>query len=156
VSIEIERRFLVIGTPWSGAEGTRMEQAYVACEEGRTVRIRRAAGRATLTIKGPTVGAARPEFELAVEDAWASACLDALKPPGRIVKTRYRIPAPPHVWEVDVFEGDNHGLVLAEIELAREDEAFARPAWLGPEVTSDGRYSNAALARTPWIAWGAR
>ncbi len=145
----------MIGTPWRGAVGVAMEQAYVACEEGRTVRLRRAGGRATLTIKGPTVGASRPEFEIEVEEGWAAACVAALAPPGRIQKTRYRLPVGRHVWEVDVFEGDNAGLVLAEVELSVEDEDFLRPDWLGAEVTHDGRYSNAALSRHPWVAWGA-
>ncbi|MFM2162486.1 MAG: hypothetical protein RLZZ383_1998 [Pseudomonadota bacterium] len=156
MSVEIERRFLVSGTPWDGAVGVPMEQAYVACEEGRTVRLRRAGGRATLTIKGPTVGATRPEFELVVDEAWAAACVEALAPPGRIRKTRYRLPVGRHVWEVDVFEADNAGLVLAEIELTAEEETFDRPDWLGEEVTFDGRYTNAALSRRPWTTWAAR
>jgi adenylate cyclase len=79
--------------------------------------------------------------------------LDEMCPAGRIEKTRYRIDVPPHTWEVDVFEGDNAGLVVAEIELSDEQESFTRPEWLGAEVTEDPRYYNSELSRHPWGQW---
>ncbi len=108
---------------------------------------------AWLTLKGITEGATRREFEYPIPPADARVMLNEMCPVGRIEKTRYRIEAPPHVWEVDVFAGDNEGLVVAEIELSDENEPFERPDWLGKEVTHDPRYYNSELSRNPWPLW---
>jgi len=152
-NVEIERKFLVHGEPWT--EDTRrveMTQGYLARSDAGVVRIRVEGERAFLTIKGPTEGIRRSEFEYEIPAADARAMLElCLEPP--VGKTRYFIEAGDHVFEVDVFTGDNEGLVLAEVELASEDEAFPRPDWLGEEVSHDHRYSNSNLACQPFNAW---
>lgn len=150
---EIERRFLVRGRPWEGHPGDDIVQAYLASQDGRTVRVRLRGGVGTLTVKGPTRGRTRAEFEIDVPAEQVVAMVEALQPPGRILKTRYLVPFEGHTWEVDVYRGDNEGLVVAEIELDAEDEAFALPPWAGDEVSDDRRYTNAWLAEHPWPTW---
>jgi adenylate cyclase len=154
MGVEIERKFLVVGQPWRGHPGEEIVQAYVASQAGRVVRLRARAGQGWLTIKGPTVGMTRAEFEVAVPIDEVRAMIEVLGLPGVIHKVRYLVPLGGHTWEIDVFDGDNAGLVVAEIELDREDEPFERPGWLGDEVTHDGRYANAALAERPYGLWG--
>ncbi len=151
MGIEIERKYLVTGTPPAGEPST-IVQGYLSLDPERTVRVRIRADRAYITVKGISVGAARAEFEypIPVDDARAMLALAV----GSIVeKVRHRIPVGEHIWEVDVFAGANAGLVVAEIELASEDAPFERPGWIGAEVTSDHRYMNARLARTPFSSW---
>lgn len=150
---EIERKFLVISDAYkSGATPVLMRQGYLSADPQRTVRIRTAGVATTLTIKGFTVGATRSEFEYAIPaddaDALLALCLRPL-----IEKTRYHVRLGMHVWEVDEFRGDNLGLVIAELELRSEDEAFERPTWLGNEVTNDVRYYNSALITYPFTRW---
>ena len=153
MGVEIERKFLVVGEPWLGTVGVPMEQAYIASEAGRTVRVRRAGDVGTLTVKGPTRGVTRAEFEFEIPAALVGEMVDALAPPDRVSKVRYELPVGDHVYEVDVFGGKNAGLVVAEVELGAEEEAFTRPPWLGEEVTDDPRYLNVNLARRPWSCW---
>jgi len=156
---EIERRFLVRGDSWRAevSPGALYRQAYLHSDPGCTVRVRLAQdcgnARAWLTIKGRTEDSGRDEFEysIPVEDAER---LFALAAAGRVEKTRHILRAPDGRWEIDVFAGDNAGLILAEIELEREDQDFARPDWLGEEVTRDERYANACLALRPYATWG--
>lgn len=151
---EIERKFRVRHTDFlAGATGQWLCQGYLSHQAEATVRVRMDDDGAWLTIKGITQGATRREFEYAIPPDDARVMLDEMCPAGRIEKTRYRIPAPPHVWEVDVFAGDNEGLVVAEIELNDENESFERPDWLGAEVTDDPRYYNSELSRRPWRFW---
>ncbi|HVZ21291.1 MAG TPA: CYTH domain-containing protein [Vicinamibacterales bacterium] len=151
---EIERKFLVIGTAWmAGANGVRFRQGYLSTVKERTVRVRVEGERALLTIKGPTVGVSRLEFEYPIPVPDAERMLDALCERPLVEKTRYRIPIGSHVWEIDEFAGDNEGLVVAEIELAAPDEPFERPAWIGREVSDDPRYFNANLVRAPYRTW---
>ncbi len=137
---EIERKFLLRSEAWraSAGPGTPYRQGYLSTDKARTVRVRLAGEHGYLTVKGITVGASRDEFEYEIPAADARAMLDTLCERS-IEKTRYRIAHEGHTWEVDAFAGANAGLVVAEIELASEDEAFARPAWLGEEVTADPR-----------------
>lgn len=152
MGVEIERKFLVIGDPVAGLPGgVEMVQAYVAKQAGNTVRVRVAGDRAWLTVKGPSTGARKVEVEVALPVAEARDLLPLCG--GRVEKTRWRLPFGDHVWEIDVFSGRNAGLVVAEVELSHEDEPFARPPWLGEEVTEEGRYANAALADHPFEAW---
>lgn len=152
MSWEIERRFLVRGTPWDGHEGMELVQGYLARTDGVAVRVRLAADHAWLTIKGPSNGASRREFEytLPLQDA-----RDMLPLCGtRVVrKVRYRILVGAHIWDVDQFHGLNEGLALAEVELTSEDEAFEMPPWAGLEVTGDHRFANVQLADHPWSTW---
>lgn len=154
MSVEIERKFRVVSDAWRpGATGVSVRQGYLTASRDLTVRVRIAGPLATLTIKGPTAGITRAEFEypIPVEDA---AQLLADHCGGRIVKkTRYRVAHEGRVWEVDEFEGANAGLVLAEIELESEDDSFATPEWVGAELSGDPRFNNSALAERPWGDW---
>jgi CYTH domain-containing protein len=150
---EIERKFLVRDESWQdGSPGVRIAQGYLCADRHRTVRVRIAGETGFLTIKGPTEGIRRAEFEYEIpaEEAWS---LLALCLPGVIDKTRYRIHYGAHVWEVDVFHGDNAGLVVAEVELADESISPELPNWLGAEVSSDPRYFNSQLAVMPYKRW---
>jgi adenylate cyclase len=106
-----------------------------------------------VTIKGRSVGPRRSEFEYEIPLGDALEMLDSLCKKPLIEKVRYTLAAGPHTWEIDVFEGDNAGLVVAEIELGHADEAFDRPTWLGNEVTGDPRYFNSNLVTKPYRAW---
>lgn len=156
MAIEIERKFLVAGDGWRhGADaGTVIRQGYLAASPTVAVRVRTCGEHAFLTVKGGGDPRARSEFEYAIPPADAHAMLDGLCRPPLIDKTRYRVPFAGHTWEIDVFAGDNAGLVLAEVELAAADEAVALPPWVGAEVTDDPRYLNANLARHPYGTWG--
>jgi len=154
MGIEIERKFLVKDDTWrDGVEGRAMMQGYVCVEGHTTVRTRISGSTAWLTIKGATQGSTRPEFEFEIPVHDAQEMLRQFAGERVIEKTRYRIPIGAHVWEVDVFAGQNAPLIVAEIELGSEDEAFDKPAWLGQEVTTDNRYFNAYLSEHPYSTW---
>lgn len=155
MGIEIERKFLVASSAWRQAATaqTRFSQGYLCREPARTVRVRIAGEQAFLTIKGLTTGATRAEFEYPVPLADAQALLAMCEGPV-IEKVRHLVPAGAGlVWEVDEFFGDNAGLVVAELELQHEAQAFERPAWLGAEVTDDKRYLNSNLSVRPFLSW---
>lgn len=150
---EIERKFRVVSDGWlDGSAGVRMSQGYLAKGDGRTVRVRIAGADAWLTVKGPTSGISRAEFEypIPVSDALEMLLLCG---PGIIDKTRHRIPHAGKIWEVDVFHGDNDGLIVAEIELLDEAECPELPSWVGDEVSRDFRYSNSRLSEHPYRCW---
>jgi CYTH domain-containing protein len=155
VGTEIERKFLVSGTGWRRGEGESIRQGYLSTAAERTVRVRARGGRGTLTIKGLARGAARAEFEYEIPLADAECLLDTLCERPLLEKRRHRVEHAGLTWEIDEFLGDNLGLVVAEVELAREDQAVDKPAWVGREVTDDPRYSNANLVRCPYRRWGA-
>lgn len=152
---EIERKFLVLDERWrDGADaGERLRQGYLANNLRASVRVRIGGGRARLNIKGATLGVERLEFDYPLPLDDAEQLLDSLCERPLIDKTRYRVVHGGHSWEVDVFEGDNAGLVVAEIELAAADEAFERPPWLGQEVSDDPRYYNVCLVTHPYKDW---
>lgn len=154
MAVEIERKFRVTGDAWRNDSGVLYRQGYLNRDKLRTVRIRIAGSAAFLTIKGKSTGATRAEFEYPVPMDDAQALLALCDGPS-IEKTRYIVLHAGHRWEVDEFAGDNAGLVVAELELSAEDEAFERPAWLGEEVTHDARYFNSNLATQPFCTWGA-
>lgn len=150
---EIERKFLVTSDAWrAGATSRRLVQGYLTRDPERTVRVRRDGDTAFLTIKGKSVGATRVELEYPIPVADADALLALCLPP-LIDKIRHVIEHAGHRWEVDEFFGDNAPLIVAELELSSEDEAFAPPPWLGREVTDDRRYFNSNLATTPYSKW---
>ena len=154
MATEIERKFLVKDDSWRGpVPGDHYRQGSLSTDPERTVRARVAAGQGYLTIKGKTVNAARAEYEYAIPVKDAEAILDQLCKRPLIEKTRYRIDYQGLVWEVDEFEGENAGLVIAEVELASADQAVALPAWVGEEVTADPRYYNANLITNPFSRW---
>jgi CYTH domain-containing protein len=150
---EIERKFLIKDDSWrEGARGTRYQQGYLSAVKERTVRVRVAGEQAFLTIKGKSQGIARSEYEYEIPLADARELL-TLCEPSIIEKTRYKVDVAGFIWEIDVFEGENKGLIVAEIELDREDEAFTLPPWAGAEVSSDPRYYNASLSKHPFTRW---
>lgn len=155
MGIEIERKFLVTGDGWRQPDErqTRFSQGYLSRDPARTVRVRIAGDQAFLTIKGATRGATRAEFEYEVPLADARQLLAMCDGP-IVEKIRHLCVHGGMTWEVDEFLGANADLVVAEIELQSESQAFARPAWLGGEVTGDARYVNANLAVSPFSSWG--
>lgn len=154
MGIEIERKFLVRGDGWrrQASAQTRFSQGYLSRDPARKVRVRMAGEQAFLTIKGATTGATRAEFEYHIPVADVEQLLTMCDGPV-VEKIRHLCPHEGMTWEVDEFLDANAGLVVAEIELQSEGQAFARPAWLGAEVTGDARYVNANLAVRPFTNW---
>jgi adenylate cyclase len=152
---EIERKFLVAGDAWHARadRGRRLRQAYLAETDRAVVRIRvEDESRAVLTIKSAGPGLSRQEFEyeIPVEDAEA---LMALRHGSVLDKTRFHVSHEGRRWEVDVYGGENQGLVIAEVELESEHSAVQLPSWLGREVTGEPRYYAARLSREPYRSW---
>ena len=161
MAYEIERKFLVRSDAWradaskAGTAGVHIRQGYLSSSSTRSMRVRTAGEQATLNVKGNKVGPRASEFEYSIPFADACQMLEQLCGRPLIEKTRYDIAGPDgHIWEVDDFHAENAGLVVAEIELSHEDQTFARPVWLGQEVTDDPRYLNANLAERPFTTWG--
>ena len=171
MQIETEKKFLVKddGYKAQAVESHRIRQGYIAHDMGRSVRVRILDDKGILTVKGPFIGVgSRPEWEKEISLKEAEELFLICKP-GSIDKTRWIVPAempgqaghdvmadpdrPSSCFEVDEFHGENEGLVMAEIELESQDEAFERPSWLGEEVTGDPRFYNGYLARNPLKNW---
>ena len=153
MAAEIERKFLIADDSWrDGTPGVRIAQGYLSQDPDRTVRVRIAGGDAWLTIKGRSEGIRRAEFEYAIPADDAQALLEMCLP-SVIDKTRHKVSYDGHLWEIDVFHGDNEGLVIAEVELADESISPALPPWTGAEVSSDARYFNSCLATAPFKKW---
>lgn len=152
--LEIERKFLLSSDAWRDevSQSYALRQGYLSSNPDRTVRIRTKGERGILTIKGRGEGISRPEFEYDIPHDEALVLLALCEQP-LIEKVRYEVKRGKHVWEIDVFEGVNQGLVVAEIELEQESDAFEHPAWLGEEVSHDRRYFNASLVNLPYGEW---
>ena len=157
MGVEIERKFLVVSDSWRGqaVEETHIVQGYLASTDTLTLRVRIRGERAYFTLKGASTNISRSEFEYEIPLADARAMLEELGQGPVIDKVRHLVPFEDHTWEVDVFAGDNAGLVMAEVELSSEGEAFVKPTWAGSEVSDDARYYNVNLAREPFGEWGA-
>lgn len=155
MATEIERKFLVMDDSWrqNADEGTRFRQGYIIGAEKASVRVRIEGERANLNIKSATLGVRRQEFEYAIPLAEAEEMLDTLCEKPQIEKVRYLVPCQGHTWEIDVFSGENAGLVVAEVELGSEEETFAMPEWAGKEVSDDTRYYNVCLVKHPFCEW---
>jgi len=155
MATEIERKFLVRDDSWRAAAdaGTLMRQGYLIGAEQASVRVRISGERAYLNIKSATLGVQRQEYEYPIPLGDAEEMLDTLCQRPLIEKTRYHVRHGEHTWEIDVFSGDNAGLVVAEIELGAADEAFERLPWLGEEVSHDKRYYNVCLVKHPYKDW---
>ena len=149
---EIERKFLVKGFTWREVKGAMIRQGYLNSAKERNVRVRIIEDKAYLTIKGIAVGASRLEFEYEVPLKDAAELLEICEKP-LIEKRRYRVLEGGLIWEVDEFFGENEGLIVAEVELESEDQAFHKPDWIGEEVTGDPRYFNSNLIRNPYTNW---
>lgn len=152
MAVEIERKFLVVGDEWREAPSTFYCQGYLNRDRKRTVRVRVAGDQAFLTIKGPTVGASRSEFEYAIPVADAKEMFPLCEQP-LIEKNRHIIKHGGLTWEVDDFLGANAGLVVAEVELECESQQVSLPDWIGEEVTGDSRYYNSRLSQQPYSSW---
>ena len=156
MAFEIERKFLVRGNEWRRFATTEanIRQAYLASGERSSTRVRIKNGtHATLTIKSKKAALRRLEVECAISILDAEALM-SVRQSGLIEKIRHTVPlCSNRSWEVDVFCGENQGLVIAEIELHDEQECFERPAWLGLEVTGQSQYYNGSLARHPFCRW---
>jgi adenylate cyclase len=153
MGIEIERKFLVTQNVWRDLGlPVPYKQGYLVSDGKRTVRVRLAGDHGFITIKGPTTGASRSEYEYEIPADEAMELFDLCALP-IIEKFRTEVIFDGKLWEVDEFLGENHGLVIAEIELTSEDESFNIPPWIGDEVTSDRRYYNSQLALNPYIKW---
>jgi adenylate cyclase len=152
--LEIERKFIVdTGKLSLSGSGKRYRQGYLPAAGKTSVRVRICDDAAWLTLKGETVGASRLEFEYSIPVEDAEHILESLCEGSIIDKTRHLLDHAGHTWEVDVFTGDNAGLVIAEVELQSEDEAVELPGWAVEEVTRDARYYNANLVREPYCNW---
>lgn len=154
MAVEIERKFLVVSDDWKRlAKPVFMRQGYLSSQAGRVVRVRIEDQSAMLTIKGKTVGITRGEWEYPIPLKDAQDLLDGLCEQPLIEKNRYRIAIDDLIWEVDEFFGENAGLVVAEVELRDAEQTFAKPGWLGMEVSHDHRYANANLFKHPFSKW---
>jgi len=152
---EIERKFLLKNEDWRQAVNRRevIAQGYVANTERGSVRVRLMGDQAYISIKSMTHGVTRMEFEYPIPVPDAEYILHNLCMRPIIEKTRYFVQQDQHLWEIDVFEGDNNGLVVAEIELSSADETIRKPEWLGAEVSDDPRYYNVKLIEHPYKLW---
>jgi len=152
---EIEHKFLLTGDGWK-AHIVRTEhyrQGYLANNERCSVRVRIGGDQAWLNIKSATLGTSRSEFDYPVPVTDAGQILADLCARPIIEKTRHFVEHEGHLWEIDVFEGDNEGLIVAEIELSAEGEDFVRPDWVGEDVSHERRYYNSALVEHPYREW---
>lgn len=159
MGIEIERKFLLKNDNWKPlvTQAYVIKQGYLQsgldASQKSSVRIRISNKQANINVKSVELNAVRQEFEYDIplhdaEQMLATLCNDVV-----IEKTRYYVPHASHLWEIDVFEGENAGLRMAEIELTSLDEHFEKPDWLGPEVTHDERYYNIYLLKNPYPKW---
>ncbi|MBK9421015.1 MAG: CYTH domain-containing protein [Flavobacteriales bacterium] len=152
---EIERKYLVNHSKWkqlAKPEGELYRQGYLVTDLNKTIRVRQAWGKGFLTIKGPSVGARRLEYEYEIPFKEAEELLSHFAV-SELSKVRYKLPIGNKVWEVDQFQGDNAGLLVAEIELESEDEVFDVPDWIGEEVTTKQEYYNSNLTTNPYKNW---
>ena len=154
--IEIERKFLVTSQAFKKEtiSEKRIVQGFLNTHVERTVRVRIKDNKGVLTVKGKTSDSGTTRFEWETELPLDQAQeLLKLCEKGIVDKLRYEIPFKNHIFEVDVFSGENEGLILAEIELKTEDEAFEKPDWLGKEVTGNSKYYNSQLSKNPFKKW---
>lgn len=154
---EIERKFLVTNQDWKKeATGILYRQGYLSSVKERTVRVRIINDKAFITVKGANSGITRLEFEYEIPLDDATVMLDTLVEKPIIEKKRYKIKQGSLTWEIDEFLGDNAGLIVAEIELANEQQTFTKPAWIGQEVSDDQRYYNSNLVLNPYKNWASQ
>ena len=154
MGVEIERKFLLAGESWrTAAVGSRYRQGYICSAAGRTVRVRTVGDKGYLTIKGPSSGPSKLEYEYAIPVLEADELPRDLCAKPLIEKIRYTVDYGGAIWEIDEFLGENQGLLIAEIELHTVNQHFDKPDWIGDEVTGDPRYYNASLVKNPYCSW---
>lgn len=158
MGIEIERKFLVTDTAFLSGEPEciRLVQGYLSTDPDRTVRVRLVGDNGFITVKGKTRGAVRLEYEYPIPGEDARELLQGLCSGPLVEKQRFTVHHQGSEWSVDIFEGRNQGLAVAEIELDSETQSFEKPPWAGREVTHDPRYYNACLSMRPIDTWGTR
>jgi adenylate cyclase len=152
---EIERKFLVANDRWReyASGGKKFLQGYLGGNDACSIRVRLEGDQANLNIKSRTLGIQRNEYEFPIPLPETETILQSLCEKPLIEKTRFCVTHDNHLWEIDVFSGENEGLVVAEIELASADEAFTIPDWAGDEVSGDPRYYNVCLVSNPYKNW---
>ena len=157
MATEIERKFLVRNEGWRShvSAGIFYRQGYMASTTTCSMRVRCGGGQGFINLKSATLGITRKEYDYPIPEQDANEMLDLFCEGPLIEKTRYLVEHVGHVWEVDVFTGDNEGLVVAEIELDAADESFVLPTWAGEEVSHDPRYYNVCLVKNPFKNWRA-
>lgn len=154
MGVEIERKFLVNGTDWKNEGQARFyQQGYLCTDPDGTVRVRRVEEEGYITIKGKSTGASRSEYEYPIPYPDAVELLDHLCKKPLIEKLRYKLVYDGLVWEIDEFQGENAGLVVAEVELSNENQAITLPPWVGREVTLEEKYYNVNLFKHPFSRW---
>lgn len=153
-TIEIERRFLLKNDDWRvlASEAELLQQGYISVEKECTIRVRIVNEQAWLTLKGYISDTTRSEFEYPIPLADAQHMMATLCP-FKVEKKRYRVDFEGFCYEIDEFFGENAPLILAELELPTENTDFPKPNWLGEEITSDGRFTNAYLSKNPFGSW---
>lgn len=154
--LEVERKFLVTSSAYKNEAKTqtRIVQGFLSTDPERTVRVRIKGEQGFLTVKGKgnDTGTTRFEWEKEISFSDATDLIDLCEAV-ILEKIRYEIPTGKHVFEVDEFLGENKGLIVAEVELQHEDETFAKPHWLGKEVTGNVKYYNSQLSQHPYQDW---
>jgi adenylate cyclase len=155
MALEIEHKFLLVNDDWRKEikRSVHYKQGYLSSGPMSSVRVRISDTQAWLNIKSATIGTHRQEFEYEIPLTDANSILDELCFKPLIEKMRHFIHRDQHLWEIDEFVGDNAGLIVAEIELVQIGEFFAKPSWLGVEVTEDLRYYNNNLSKYPYKDW---
>lgn len=155
MGLEIERKFLVNHVKWAATEKPKAEfyrQGYLLTDPNKTIRVRATDTKGFMTIKGKSEGATRAEFEYEIPKEEAIQLLDMFAV-SDLTKYRYKTIFAEKLWEVDVFLGENEGLIVAEIELSSEDEIFDLPDWAMEEVTGEKKYYNSNLSTLPFKKW---
>lgn len=154
MTIEIERRFLLKNDDWKleASAPQVLQQGYLSVEKERTIRVRIIDDKAWLTLKGYISDVSRSEFEYEIPLAHAQQMMETMCP-FKMEKHRYRVEFKGFVFEIDEYFGDNAPLVVAEVELPAEDAPFEKPDWLGAEITSEGKFTNAYLSKHPYSTW---
>ncbi|MDD5276810.1 MAG: CYTH domain-containing protein [Methylovulum sp.] len=155
MAIEVEHKFLLANNDWRGHidHSVNYRQGYLSSQASSSIRVRISAEQAWLNIKSATIGSHRHEYEYEIPMADAEEILTNLCRKPLIEKTRHFVIDHGNLWEIDEFYGDNQGLVVAEIELSEVGKYFAKPDWLGIEVTHDMRYYNNNLSINPYSEW---
>ena len=155
MATETEKKFLVINDNWKPASFMQQHytQGYFSTSPECSVRVRMSGDQANLNVKSATLGITRSEYDYPIPAHDAREMLDHLCIKPLLEKTRYFVKVDQHTWEIDVFHGDNEGLIVAEIELKSAEESFTRPEWIGEEVSDDPRYYNVCLIKHPYKSW---
>lgn len=159
--IEIERKFLLKNDSWKNSKNhenlilssDEYKQGYMLTDSNKTIRVRIAGDKGFITIKGKTIGSSRSEYEYEIPINEANEMLEIFCERPFIEKVRYLVSNDQNIWEIDVFKGDNSGLIIAELELESEDQKISLPEWIGEEVTGIQKYYNSSLTKYPFSIW---